>query len=81
MISLRHQAEAVHVTIMEHRASVERYAHLPIGKGGIDEAALGLKRMRIDALEAAHATLVRLADRADALRAASEGEGIAAWPE
>lgn len=77
-ISLRHEAEALEVTIMEHRASVERYAHLPIGKGGIDEAALGLKRMRVEALEAAHATLVHVANRADARRAASEGEGAPA---
>ncbi len=75
-ISLRHQAEAVEVTMMEHRASIERYASLPVGKGGIDEAELRLKRMRIEALEAAHATLEHLADRADARRAASEGEGV-----
>ena len=72
-ISLRHQAEAVEVTVMEHRNAAERYASLPIGKGGIDEAAMKLKRMRIEALEAAHQTLKHLADPADARRAADQG--------
>lgn len=76
--SLRHQAEAVQVTMMEYRASVERYASLPVGKGGIDEASLTLKRMRVDALDAAQQTLHHLADRADARRAVSEGEGVLA---
>lgn len=77
-ISLRHQAEAVEVTMMEHRASIERYASLPVGKGGIDEASMKLKRMKLEALDAAQQTLHRLADRADARRAASEGEGVPA---
>ena len=61
-IPLRHQAEAVEVTMMEYRSSVERYA------------SLAQKRMRVDALDAAQQTLHRLADRAEARRAAAEGE-------
>lgn len=76
--SLRHQAEAVEVTMLEYRASVERYASLPVGRGGVDIASLKLKRMRVEALDAAQQTLHRLADRADARRAASEGEGASA---
>lgn len=72
-ISLRHQAEAVEVTMMEHRDSIDRYASLQIGKGGIDPATMTLKRMRLEALDAAQQTLHHLADRADARRAAEEG--------
>lgn len=73
-ISYRHQAEAVEVTMMEHRASIERYEKLPVGKGGIDEAAIKLKRMRLEALDAAQRTLHVIADRDEARRAAAKSE-------
>lgn len=71
-ISYRHQAEAVKVTALEWAAGIYRYESLPIGKGGIDPASLELKRMRLEALQAATRTLFSVADKDDEQREAAE---------
>ena len=72
-ISYRHQAEAVEVTWMEYRDHVQRLEQLPIGKGGIDPAAIKLKRMRLEVLEAAARSLYRAAEKAEERRIAEHG--------
>ena len=71
-ISYRHQAEMVEVTAMEYRDGAERLASLPIGKGGIDPAAIKLKRMRVEALFEAARTLYRVAEKVEARNAQKE---------
>ncbi|MFG1410309.1 hypothetical protein V5G24_04270 [Xanthobacter sp. VTT E-85241] len=69
-ITLQQQDAAVECSFLEWRNSVERLEALPIGKGGVDPAALKLKRVRVIALEAASATLQQLAQK-DAERGAA----------
>ncbi|MFG1461768.1 hypothetical protein V5F77_02630 [Xanthobacter sp. DSM 24535] len=62
-IILQQQASAVECCFLEWRNSVERLEKLPVGRGGVDPAALKLKRMRVKELEAAASTLRQLDER------------------
>lgn len=69
-ITIRQQANAVECCHLEWRNTVDRLASLPIGKGGIDEASLKLKRERVEALRLAAGNLHRWADKVESREAA-----------
>lgn len=68
--SIREQANAVECCHLEWRNDVDRLASLPVGKGGIDAAALKLKRARVEALRLAAANMHRWADKVEGREAA-----------
>lgn len=61
----RQQADAVQVTAMEMRDHAQILADKPVGKGGVDPAAIKIKLQRVEMLVQAAKTLSRVADKHD----------------
>lgn len=65
VFTYRQQADAVSVTAMEMRDHAQILAEKPVGKGGVDPAAIKIKLQRVEMLLQAAETLLRVANRHD----------------